>query len=152
MIRRPPRSTLFPYTTLFRSGVADTDLDRLRKECVGVDAGIGGGPTDDHGPMAGWRRMSGCRHCEERAEEIRRPSHGRILRYWLRAVPFDASIVTTKFVNLAFAPWPNRRSYIGTDTLSAGASGCWNGNASSRLKRPWAMTPELILSRRSSPV
>src|SRR2546426_11041219 len=23
MIRRPPRSTLFPYTTLFRSGVAD---------------------------------------------------------------------------------------------------------------------------------
>src|SRR3712207_8903410 len=24
MIRRPPRSTLFPYTTLFRSGVQDT--------------------------------------------------------------------------------------------------------------------------------
>src|SRR5947209_12505418 len=24
MIRRPPRSTLFPYTTLFRSGVAGT--------------------------------------------------------------------------------------------------------------------------------
>src|SRR3712207_7455729 len=26
MIRRPPRSTLFPYTTLFRSGVTDRDL------------------------------------------------------------------------------------------------------------------------------
>src|SRR3712207_9023670 len=28
MIRRPPRSTLFPYTTLFRSGInlCDTDL------------------------------------------------------------------------------------------------------------------------------
>src|SRR5256885_13212453 len=25
MIRRPPRSTLFPYTTLFRSSVADSD-------------------------------------------------------------------------------------------------------------------------------
>src|SRR3712207_7189180 len=25
MIRRPPRSTLFPYTTLFRSGVANHD-------------------------------------------------------------------------------------------------------------------------------
>src|SRR2546426_4796596 len=25
MIRRPPRSTLFPYTTLFRSGVATAD-------------------------------------------------------------------------------------------------------------------------------
>src|SRR3712207_7840214 len=30
MIRRPPRSTLFPYTTLFRSGdhVAEQDTDR----------------------------------------------------------------------------------------------------------------------------
>src|SRR3712207_8850807 len=26
MIRRPPRSTLFPYTTLFRSGLARPDL------------------------------------------------------------------------------------------------------------------------------
>src|SRR3712207_7816365 len=26
MIRRPPRSTLFPYTTLFRSLVSDRDL------------------------------------------------------------------------------------------------------------------------------
>src|SRR3712207_8465431 len=26
MIRRPPRSTLFPYTTLFRSEVRDTSL------------------------------------------------------------------------------------------------------------------------------
>src|SRR2546426_2923314 len=29
MIRRPPRSTLFPYTTLFRSRtVVDSDIDR----------------------------------------------------------------------------------------------------------------------------
>src|SRR2546422_7859472 len=27
MIRRPPRSTLFPYTTLFRSGLHQTSLD-----------------------------------------------------------------------------------------------------------------------------
>src|SRR2546430_13675164 len=27
MIRRPPRSTLFPYTTLFRSTVTATDVD-----------------------------------------------------------------------------------------------------------------------------
>src|SRR2546430_11403968 len=27
MIRRPPRSTLFPYTTLFRSGVLDVHED-----------------------------------------------------------------------------------------------------------------------------
>src|SRR3989449_3251360 len=31
MIRRPPRSTLFPYTTLFRSRVTSTRLDRIRR-------------------------------------------------------------------------------------------------------------------------
>src|SRR5688572_3327598 len=29
MIRRPPRSTLFPYTTLFRSGHVSADLARI---------------------------------------------------------------------------------------------------------------------------
>src|SRR2546422_4232890 len=28
MIRRPPRSTLFPYTTLFRSRTGDADFDQ----------------------------------------------------------------------------------------------------------------------------
>src|SRR3712207_6970920 len=41
MIRRPPRSTLFPYTTLFRS--ADVD-DRLRRDRVHV---LGGHPLAD---------------------------------------------------------------------------------------------------------
>src|SRR5256885_5063413 len=31
MIRRPPRSTLFPYTTLFRSLPVDQDLPRRRR-------------------------------------------------------------------------------------------------------------------------
>src|SRR5438046_9752021 len=30
MLRRPPRSTLFPYTTLFRSGVVQTGLNVAR--------------------------------------------------------------------------------------------------------------------------
>src|SRR3712207_8010604 len=39
MIRRPPRSTLFPYTTLFRSGqVPDLALELLG---VGADAARG---------------------------------------------------------------------------------------------------------------
>src|SRR3712207_8352273 len=38
MIRRPPRSTLFPYTTLFRSG-------RIAEHGDGVPAG--GQPADD---------------------------------------------------------------------------------------------------------
>src|SRR2546426_6465502 len=39
MIRRPPRSTLFPYTTLFRS---------RRGECIGEHRG----PQMKHGPRA----------------------------------------------------------------------------------------------------
>src|SRR5688572_32095600 len=35
MIRRPPRSTLFPYTTLFRSGGGDGGSDEPSLECVG---------------------------------------------------------------------------------------------------------------------
>src|SRR3989442_7031076 len=31
MIRRPPRSTLFPYTTLFRSEIADDRIGRLER-------------------------------------------------------------------------------------------------------------------------
>src|SRR2546429_6241971 len=52
MIRRPPRSTLFPYTTLFRSSVA----------CGGGHVGIRGyrGLRDgDHLHAAGWKAS----HC-----------------------------------------------------------------------------------------
>src|SRR3712207_8280816 len=47
MIRRPPRSTLFPYTTLFRSLI--TDMDRYnqdareaeeRRESLGLASGL----------------------------------------------------------------------------------------------------------------
>src|SRR3712207_6887258 len=36
MIRRPPRSTLFPYTTLFRSAVNPTDAQRDVARAAGV--------------------------------------------------------------------------------------------------------------------
>src|SRR5258706_2162311 len=44
MIRRPPRSTLFPYTTLFRSGVGSA------KACVGAP---------HHGDVAHTRLLDG---------------------------------------------------------------------------------------------
>src|SRR2546422_4154166 len=34
MIRRPPRSTLFPYTTLFRSVLEDLELLHRQLECL----------------------------------------------------------------------------------------------------------------------
>src|SRR3712207_9417662 len=36
MIRRPPRSTLFPYTTLFRSPEAGVELEHARELLVGA--------------------------------------------------------------------------------------------------------------------
>src|SRR5256885_7839824 len=45
MIRRPPRSTLFPYTTLFRSG--------LLGGVVGGDGGLLGGVLGDNGLVGG---------------------------------------------------------------------------------------------------
>src|SRR5438132_12967890 len=56
MIRRPPRSTLFPYTTLFRSravggaGQEHSDPEAGDREAV-PDAG--GGRVFDHGPGEG---------------------------------------------------------------------------------------------------
>src|SRR5688572_31117297 len=51
MIRRPPRSTLFPYTTLFRSwehlAVCVGDAERLHYGAVVGSAGeVGGGQGD----------------------------------------------------------------------------------------------------------
>src|SRR3712207_7643306 len=42
MIRRPPRSTLFPYTTLFRSGAscADPRIAAARHGCADAAAGV----------------------------------------------------------------------------------------------------------------
>src|SRR5689334_23879782 len=42
MIRLPPRSTLFPYTTLFRSGAARRAHPRARRACGAVARRSGG--------------------------------------------------------------------------------------------------------------
>src|SRR5256885_2886006 len=60
MIRRPPRSTLFPYTTLFRSGLVDIGAHDHRR-VVGDELNRYG--VDE--------RRHGCRHFRqrERSEE-----------------------------------------------------------------------------------
>src|SRR3712207_8762813 len=45
MIRRPPRSTLFPYTTLFRSAHGPT---RVGAAVLGADGGIYAGCNVEH--------------------------------------------------------------------------------------------------------
>src|SRR4051794_41275673 len=46
MIRRPPRSTLFPYTTLFRSEDSAGDQSRRYLRTVGAVVGFLVGATD----------------------------------------------------------------------------------------------------------
>src|SRR3712207_7213887 len=51
MIRRPPRSTLFPYTTLFRSFRAGEAGPRARLVAARLPAGtVGGRPAARHLP------------------------------------------------------------------------------------------------------
>src|SRR2546423_4830155 len=42
MIRRPPRSTLFPYTTLFRSGLVVSDIEAAREDLVARGVEVSG--------------------------------------------------------------------------------------------------------------
>src|SRR2546425_9344101 len=53
MIRRPPRSTLFPYTTLFRSGLRVDPGDQVNGQTEPDSAGGGGRGADllDRDPL-----------------------------------------------------------------------------------------------------
>src|SRR5947207_6171581 len=66
MIRRPPRSTLFPYTTLFRSGRRALDT-RGRHE-----SGLGGAELARAGtrPRGVLRSALACRRSEEHTSEL----------------------------------------------------------------------------------
>src|SRR3712207_7373468 len=79
MIRRPPRSTLFPYTTLFRSargragvvrgrgaGHADDDADRAGQvqraaEAAADELGHGAGRSEEHTSELQSRQYLVCR-------------------------------------------------------------------------------------------
>src|SRR2546427_7322459 len=65
MIRRPPRSTLFPYTTLFRSPAANRHPRHLQDAAAGGDlSGVG------------HRRVGGCAgRSEEHTSELQSQSN-----------------------------------------------------------------------------
>src|SRR5256885_12335060 len=68
MIRRPPRSTLFPYTTLFRSIVADEHVEGIDDR---DDRPVGGGnwqTAHGHG-----YHQSGRLRSEEHTSELQSP-------------------------------------------------------------------------------
>src|SRR2546430_11361987 len=64
MIRRPPRSTLFPYTTLFRSRVGETPAGRVVADDVVLEVH----PAARRGDR-GEHRVQGARAVGVRSEE-----------------------------------------------------------------------------------
>src|SRR3712207_7420029 len=68
MIRRPPRSTLFPYTTLFRSRVVDDHLQRDHPAAALV-------PEDPEEPQ---RLLPHLDHREDRKSTRLNSSHANI--------------------------------------------------------------------------
>src|SRR5256885_10439765 len=65
MIRRPPRSTLFPYTTLFRSRPAGRDRDQLVPERRQPGSGL----AAQHGQVDVDRRDEGQAQAEHGIEQ-----------------------------------------------------------------------------------
>src|SRR2546430_9422824 len=62
MIRRPPRSTLFPYTTLFRSARGDVAGRRVagpETGASGVCGALGGGELMADRRLGGWADRDG---------------------------------------------------------------------------------------------
>src|SRR3712207_8216101 len=73
MIRRPPRSTLFPYTTLFRSrGHGAPAAARARSRRAHVPRAHGDGARDGGRVAALPRRVGGRRGPRAEAEDHRR--------------------------------------------------------------------------------
>src|SRR3712207_7482625 len=77
MIRRPPRSTLFPYTTLFRSAAAEDELgagDPVVVDRPGAAAPVGArrravGVLDEHGVAVVEAEVAGGARHAPRSEE-----------------------------------------------------------------------------------
>src|SRR3712207_8754804 len=68
MIRRPPRSTLFPYTTLFRSVLGDARDERRERRGVAERQAQHG--RDLAADLLGHRVLAGGRRSEEHTSEL----------------------------------------------------------------------------------
>src|SRR5437762_10757190 len=83
MIRRPPRSTLFPYTTLFRSGASAGGGHFLRREVgrgelAGGEVRLGRRPGGEFAGVRARRAIPGggsVRRSEEHTSELQSPMY-----------------------------------------------------------------------------
>src|SRR5258708_22128657 len=74
MIRRPPRSTLFPYTTLFRSRDGDRH-GRAIDRCLFSRVGAYRQQEDDRQTASEYQRPGSDQRSEEHTSELQSPDH-----------------------------------------------------------------------------
>src|SRR5689334_23974272 len=97
MIRRPPRSTLFPYTTLFRSPSPPQRLGERGSGAHALFAGLETGPS----PLSAPHPLGGCREAlpgrprrsEEHTSELQSQFH-LVCRLLLEKKKKKKSIIT----------------------------------------------------------
>src|SRR2546427_8881891 len=80
MIRRPPRSTLFPYTTLFRSGGAAqlpevVDVKQVSGTAAVVEEGVVGAPRHLHPELVHTQSSRSRSRSEEHTSELQSQSN-----------------------------------------------------------------------------
>src|SRR2546426_2587602 len=95
MIRRPPRSTLFPYTTLFRSDGAGVDDEEVLQPPRVGDVLVPREDEVDAGPLQALDRVARVVRSEEHTSELQSPCN-LVCRLLLeKKKNTDKSIVTT---------------------------------------------------------
>src|SRR3712207_8611888 len=97
MIRRPPRSTLFPYTTLFRSRQA-------RGRLYGRGGDAGRGSRADRGRAGGW---------EDPAGEVAGAVHpGRVPQDTVHARDRKSTRLNSSHANISYAVFCLKKKII----------------------------------------
>src|SRR5437773_7396107 len=98
MIRRPPRSTLFPYTTLFRSTRVHRCPQQGRRQCCVVEATI---RSEEHTSELQSHHDLVCRLLLEKKKKqlqkqvIVRKTHKRIaVLTWIKSVHHNKGVAT----------------------------------------------------------
>src|SRR5690348_18143362 len=74
MVRRPPRSTLFPYTTLFRSRARSGEVGVVRRRAP-RDPGGGRAGGDARARSGAGRNRARASRSEEHTSELQSPVH-----------------------------------------------------------------------------
>src|SRR3712207_8783839 len=89
MIRRPPRSPLFPYTTLFRSEQVDAAQERRLAGARGADQ------ADDLVLLD--REVDSAQH-RHAAERLRHPLESQLLRHYRRSEEHTSELQSRQYL------------------------------------------------------